>query len=128
MHYGGQILNKFSTNKIVTNLLGLLSPSLHCTVHASDGFIEKLTNSKSNERSRGIRVSSCPLIYLSEKSKVKLNNALEGLNMKTIHMMSFFPTKMSYIFIGCKQAVADLVPLFDVIATANLKPEESVSK
>ena len=39
------------------------------------------------------------------------NNALEGLDMKIIHMISICPTRMSYILTACKQTVANLVPL-----------------
>ena len=34
---------------------------------------------------------------------------------------------MFYILIACKQTVVNLVPLCNVIATANLKPEENTT-
>ena len=56
-----------------------------------------------------------------------LNDALEDLGMTTVHMMSFSPTKMSYILTACKQTVINLVPPWDVIATANYKLEENTA-
>ena len=43
---------------------------MHGTVHATDGSIKKLTNSKNNICSGGIRVSTFPSIY-SEALPVK---------------------------------------------------------
>ena len=62
---------------------------------------------------------------LSGRSTAMLNDVLEGLDMKTVHMISFCSTRMSYILTACKQTVVNLVPLCDVISTANLKLEEN---
>ena len=40
-----------------------------------------------------------------------VNDALEDLGMKIVHITSFCPTKMSCILTGCKQTVTNLVPL-----------------
>ena len=42
----GRNLTNLSTSNKLTTLLGLLSPPLCCAVHAADGFIKRLTNSK----------------------------------------------------------------------------------
>ena len=64
---------------------------------------------------------------LNGRSTTLLNDALESLDMETVHMMSFCLTTMSYILTACKQTVVNLVPLCDVIATANLKPVENAA-
>ena len=56
-----------------------------------------------------------------------LNDALEGLDMKMVHMMSFCCTRMSYILTACREAVVNLVPQSDVIASANLNAEENAA-
>lgn len=54
-----------------------------------------------------------------------LNDALEGLDIKTIYVMSFSSTRLSYILTARRQTVVNWVPLCNVIVTANLKLEEN---
>ena len=123
---------KLSASNKLTALLVLLSPSLCCAVHADDRSIKRLTNSKAMnvpEVSEFLPALQSILRHfqLSGRSTAMLNDALEGLDMKTVHMMSFCPTRMSYILTACKQTVINLVPLCDAIATANLKSEENAA-
>ena len=46
------------------------------------------------------------------------------MDMKLIHMMSYCPTRMSYILSACTQVVINLVPICDVLATADIKKDE----
>lgn len=127
----GCATNNAANNKI-SDLLGILSPSLRCVVHAADGSIKRMTNSKTmnlqavSDFLPALR-SVLRHFQLSGKSTALLNEALDVLEMKSVHMMSFCPTRMSYILTACAQTVVNLVPLCDVISTANLKPEESSS-
>ena len=121
--------NLSASNKFTT-LLGLLSPGMCCAVQAADGSIKRLTNAKTrsvpgvSEFLPSLR-SILRHFQLSGRSTAMLNDALEGLDMKTTHVILFCLTRMPYILTACKQTVVNLVPLYDVIATANLKPEEN---
>ena len=46
------------------------------------------------------------------------------MDMKTIHIMTYCPTRMSYLLTASTQMFNLLVPLCDVLATANIKEEE----
>ena len=46
------------------------------------------------------------------------------MDMRTIHMMTYCPTRMSYLLTASTQIVNLLVPLCDALATANIKKEE----
>ena len=46
------------------------------------------------------------------------------MDMKTIHIMTYCPTRMSYLLTASTQMFNLLVPLCDVLATANIKGEE----
>ena len=61
---------------------------------------------------------------LSGKSTSLLNDALEVLEMKSIHMMTFCPTRMCYLLSACAQVVNLLVPSCDVLTSAGIKKEE----
>ena len=125
--------NLSAINKLTT-LLELLCPSLHCTVHAADESIKRLTNSRIinvPEVSEFLPASALQSILMDfkfrGKSTAMLNDALEGLDMKTVHMMSFCPTRMFYILTKCEQTVVNFVPIYDVIATTNLKLEKNAA-
>ena len=120
-----------STSHKLTTLFGLLFPDLRCVVHASDRSIKRLTNSKTMnvpEVSEFLPALQSILgnFHLGGRSTAIPNDALEGLNMKKVHMTSFCTTRMSYI-LTCNHTVVNLVPLCDVITTANLKPEENTA-
>ena len=46
------------------------------------------------------------------------------MDMKTIHIMTYCPTRMSYLLTASTQMFNLLVPLCDVLATANIKEEK----
>ena len=46
------------------------------------------------------------------------------MDMKTIHMMTYCPTRMSYLLTASTQIVNLLVLLCDILATANIREEE----
>ena len=122
--------NLSASNKLTT-LLELLSLSLYCTIHTADKSIKRPTNSKTMnvpEVSEFLPALQSILMHfkLSRRNTVMLNDALEGLDMKTVHML-FFPTRTSYILPECKHTVVNLVPICDVIATPNLKLEENTA-
>ena len=121
-----------AANNKITELLGILSPSLRCVVHAADGSMKRMVNSKTmNVQDITDFVPTLRVVLrhfqLSGKSTALLNEALDVLDMKSIHMMTFCPTRMSYILSASAKTVALLVPVCDVLATANIKPEERSS-
>ena len=122
-----------STNTVASNplteYLGFLSPSIRCVVHAPDGSVKRMTNSKTMnfpDLSEFIPTLQAILRYfqLSGRSTALLNKALEMMDTKTIHMMTYCPTQMSYLLTASTQIVNLLVPLCDALATANIKKEE----
>ena len=84
---------------------------------------------KNNEFPRSISVCSNPKAILchfklSGKSTALLNETLEMMDTKTIHMMTYCPTRMPYLLTASTQIVNLLVPLCDILATANIREEE----
>ena len=113
----------------LTEYLGFLSPSIRCVVHAADGSVKRMTNSKTMnflDLSEFIPTLKVILRHfqLSGKSTALLKEALEMMDMKTIHMMTYCPTRMSYLLTASTQIVNLLVPLSDVLATTNIREEE----
>ena len=129
----GCATNIAASNQL-TEYLGFLSPSIRCVVHAADGSVKRMTNSKTmnfpdlSELSEFIPNLKAILCHfqLSGKSIALLNNALEMMDMKTIHMMTYCHNPMTYLFTASTQIVNLLVPLCDVLATANVKEERSL--
>ena len=124
----GCATNMAASNQL-TEYLGFLSPSIHCVVHAADGSVKRMTNSKTMnflDLSEFIPTLKVILRHfqLSGKSTALLKEALEIMDMKTIHMMTYCPTRISYLLTASTQIVNLLVPLSDVLATANIKEEE----
>ena len=103
---GGNSTNLSASNKLFTPLG--LSPHLCYAVHAVDGSIKRLTNS---EIKIVLEVLDFLLalqsilrhFQLSGRSTAMLNGTLKSLNTKTLHMISFCPTRMSCILTACKQ-------------------------
>ena len=120
------------TNTAASNLLteyfGLLSRSIRCVVHAADGPVKRMTNSKTinfPDLSEFIPTLKAILRHfqLSGKSTALLNEVLEMKDIKTNHMMTYCPTRMSYPLTTSTEIVNLLVPLCDALATANNKKE-----
>ena len=112
----------------LTEYLGFLSPSVHCVVHAADGPVKRITNSKTMnfpDLSEFIPTLKAIMHHfqLSGKRIALSNEALEMMDMKTIHMMTYYPPRMSYLT-ASTQIVNLLVPLCGVLATANIRKEE----
>ena len=63
---------------------------------------------------------------VSGKSTALLNEALEMMDLRTIHMMTYCPTWMSYLLTASIQIVNLLVLLSDVLATTNIREERSL--
>ena len=114
--------------KNLVDYIGLVTPSARCTSHAADGSMKRMTNSvrycveEVKEFVQNFRVI-LRHFKLSGKSTSLLNNALDLLEMKEVHMMTFCPTRMSYILSSAKQVLELIVPICDVMATADIKPE-----
>ena len=118
-----------ATGTKLNDYLGLLTPSIRCTIPAADGSIKRITNSKT----RNLQVISdflpdlCSVLrhfQLSGKSNDLLHEVLELMEMKPIPLMSFCPTRMSYILTACSQAVKQLVALCHVLVTEDIKKEQ----
>ena len=112
----------------LTRYLGFLSPSMRCVIHAADGSVKRMLNSRIMnfpDLSEFIPTLKAILRHfqLSGKSTALLDEALE-MNMKTIHMMTYCPNRMSYLLTASTQIVNLLVLLCDILATANIKEEE----
>ena len=116
--------NKQLLSNQLTEYLGFLPPSIRCVVHAVDGSVKRMSNSKTNnfpDLSKFIPTLKAILYHfqLSGKSTALLNVALEMVDMKTIHMMT-------YLLTASAQIVNLLVLLCDALATANIREERSL--
>ena len=108
---------------------GILSPSIRCVVHAADGTIKRMVNSKTmnvDYVSEFLPFYRTILRHFQQsgKSLAILNDALQFLEMKPVHLMTFCPTRMNYLLQSCDQVAKILVAICDVLATADIKEEE----
>lgn len=62
---------------------------------------------------------------LSGKSLSTLNAALEMLEMKKLKAVTWSPTRMTNILTSSGRTIEIMFPLHDVLATTQIKPEES---
>ena len=56
-----------------------------------------------------------------------LNEAMDVLEIKPLHLMIFCLTQMSYLVTTAAQPVKILVPINDVLVSAGINPEERYS-
>ena len=101
----------------------LLTLLIRCTVHAADGSIKCLTNSKVISYFLPNLPSVLRHFQLRGKSNHLLNEALELMEMELIHLMSFCPTRISDIVTACSQVVKQLAALCDILVTTDIKKE-----
>ena len=85
---------KIAASNQLIEYLGFLSPSILCAVHAADGSVKQMTNSKTMnfpDLLEFIPTLKAILYHLqlSGKSTALLNEALEMMDMETIHMMTY---------------------------------------
>ena len=64
---------------------------------------------------------------LSRKNLALLNEALQVLNVKEVQLMIFFSINMVYLLTAYLQAVHLVLPICDVMASADLKRGERLS-
>ena len=106
--------------------IGIVSPNMQCATHTADGSLKRMANPKSMNVAEVIEFlpyfrKVIKHFKLSGKSTCSLNEALEVMGMKKVHMASFCPTRMSYLLSACAQAVSLLVPLCNVLVSLDLK-------
>ena len=119
---------------LVTNseLFGLLTPTIRCGVHAADSSLKRLANSETmNVQEVTDFVQNFRKVMKhfqnSAKSTSLLNDTLAVFSMKKVHLMTFCPTRMSYLFDACLKAVKLFITLCDVLTTIGIKKEETDS-
>ena len=64
------------------------------------------------------------LLSFSGKSTCALNEIIDVMGMKKVHMISFCPTRMAYILTAAAHSVKLLVPLCNVLVTLDVKKEQ----
>ena len=60
----------------------------------------------------------------SGKSTSALNEILDVLGMKKVHMMTFCPTRMAYLLSAAEKSVELLMPICSVLTTLDVKREQ----
>ena len=107
----------------------MVSPSARCSSHAVDGNIKRMSNSANycvdevKDFTKYFR--TIPRHFqLSGKSTCLLNNALEALYMKEVHMMTWCPTRMLNLLTCATQSVVLIFPLCVVLSSCAIKEEE----
>ena len=70
--------------------------------------------------------TSMCLFQISGKSLTLLNEALPVLEMMSTNLMTFCPIWMSYLVTAAAQSVKLLSPIFDLLASAGIRPEVSL--
>ena len=116
--------NSYALNKISENL-GLLSPSVRCISHAANGTTKWMVNSRSinvPEISKFLPpYQTICNFQISGKNLALLNEAMDVLEIKPLHLMIFCLTQMSYLVTTAAQSVND------VLVSAGINPEERYS-
>ena len=117
-----------AASKAMTNMYGLMSPSARCAAHAGDGSIKRMSKSEtySVEEVKTFVEHLRPILrhyQLSGKSTSILNAALEAMDMKPVHMMTWCPTRMSNLLTSSAQTVENLFPICDTLASCDIKVE-----
>ena len=121
--------NAYAGNKI-SECSRLIFPSIRCVGPAADGPLKRLTNSKTmnvSEISEFVPPFRTILRHFQQsgKSSCLLNEALGMLDMKTVHIMSFCPTRMAYLLYACAQVVDLLLPICDILTSSGIRKDES---
>ena len=61
----------------------------------------------------------------SAKSLSLLNDTLVVFSMTKVHLMTFCPTRVSYLLDSCLQAVELFIPLYDALTAIGIKKEKT---
>ena len=120
----GCIVNVPASTKL-TELLGLLSPNVGCSVDVGEGSLKRMAKSQTHSVPQIKDFQTCLRILLchfqlSSKSTHLLNKALSNLEIKEIHMVTWCPTRMSYLLSTCKLTVDNLTAICDVLVSAEI--------
>ena len=118
-----------AASKLISEKLGWLSLSRRYVSNAAHGSVDRMVNSKTmnikeiSEFLLPFRTIQCHF-QLSRKSLALLRKALDILSIKYVHLITFSLTRLCYLLIACKQVDDLLVPIYDVLATADIRKEE----
>ena len=104
--------------QILTEKLGLVSPTTRCSGHAASGCIKRMAASKTMQVDAVVTFASGlkPILKHfknSGKSSSALNEALEIMEMKPMKAMTWCPTRMGNLLTSSSRAVAILFPICD---------------
>ena len=118
-----------SASTALTNMFGFMSPSARCSSHAADGSVKRMSKSQtySVEEVKVFVEHYRPILrhyQMSSKSTCILNDALQAMDMKQVHLMTWCPTQMSNLLTCAVQTVKNLFPLSDVLATCDIKVDD----
>ena len=110
-------------------MLGIPTPTMRCGSHAADGSLKRMANSKTmNVQEVSDFLPAFRKIMkhfkLSGKSTVALNVVLDIMGLKKVHMMTFCPTRMSYLLTASSHSVDLLVPICNVLVSLGVKKEQ----
>ena len=100
--------------EVLSEQIGLLSPTTRCSAHSASGSIKWMSSSQtmSVPFAEGLQ----PILRnftLSGKNSSVLNDTLEIMEMKPIKLMAWCPTRMGNLLDCCLHAVNILVPPCD---------------
>ena len=118
-----------SASTALTNMFGFMSPSARCSSHAADGSVKRMSKSQtySVEEVKVFVEHYRPILrhyQMSSRSTCILNNALQAMDMKQVHLMTWCPTRMSNLLTCAVQTVKNLFPLCDVLVTCDIKVDD----
>ena len=96
--------------KDMVKMYGLVCPSVRCSVHAADGSLKRMANSKTRSVEPVVEFLGCfrkvtKHFQLSIKCSIGCATYEES-----VHMVTFCPTRMAYLLTACAQAVLLLLP------------------
>ena len=116
--------------RILTETYGINSSSFKCSSHLASGTIPRMCTSVNSTQGDATSLYDnlkAPLKHftMSPKSTEFLNNALNALELSSVHMLNWASARMAGFMDACVQASEILIPFLDTLVAGNIRPDET---
>ena len=116
--------------RILTETYGINSSSFKCSSHLASGTIPRMCTSVNSTQGDATSLYDnlkAPLKHftMSPKSTEFLNNALNALELSSVHMLNWASAHMAGFTDACVQASEILIPFLDTPVAGNIRPDET---
>ena len=116
--------------RLLTETHGINSPSSNCSSHLASGTIRRMCTSANSSQADATSLydnlkALLKHFAMSPKSTEFLNNALNALELNSVHMLNWGSTCMAGFMDACVQASEILIPFLDTLVAGNIRPDET---